>query len=275
MNFNKVFKTSICLFWSVLMVLNTACVMEDVSGGDDADQVGTNPNESSFVYDGCVDGQGVGTNTIQVNFLFPEEATRVRLKRNGNIVAEFSEANETTTHIDDDGLREGATYLYTCEALVDGLWAEGTQSLQLSTIAVNAPVFTGIETAVAQSSSSVLVTWTASLVDLPVRAFSYQVFANIGTTVNWSLPPRATVLQGSPSQAVISGLGDELSYSFGVRACSEGDVCETNTVQRVVMTPNGGPPITSDITSLSIQAGQLMIQAPWVDTNGGIVRRYI
>ncbi len=276
MSFNKVCKTIICLVWSVLIMLNTACVMESISGGgDDSGGSGGNPDQSSFVYPGCVSGQGVGTNTIQVNFLFPSQASRVRLKRNGNIVAEFSQANQTTSHIDDEGLREGATYLYTCEAQVDGLWAEGTNSLQLSTIAVNAPVFTGINTAVAQSSSSVLVTWTASLVDLPVRAFSYQVFANIGTTVNWTLPPRVTVLQGSPSQALISGLGDELNYSFGVRACSEGNVCETNTVQRLVMTPNGGAPITSDITSLSIQAGQLIIQAPWVETNGGIVRRYI
>lgn len=276
MSFEKVFKTFVSVICVILFSLNTACVMESVSGGgEDVDGIGSNPNESSFNYQGCVDGQGVGTNTIQINFLFPDEATRVRLKRNGNIVAEFSEANQTTTHIDDDGLREGATYLYTCEALVDGLWAEGTNSLQLSTIAVNAPVFNGIENAVAQSANSVLVSWTSSLVDLPVRAFSYQVFANLGTTVNWSLPPKATVLQGSPSQALISNLGDELSYSFGVRACSEGDVCETNTVQRTVMTPNGGRPTTPGATNLSIQAGQLIITAPWVDTNGGIVRRYV
>lgn len=266
--FNRTIFSSIVF---AISLIASGCVMESVSGGESL----TDPNESSFNYQGCVDGQGVGTNTILINFLFPSEASAVRVKRNGNIVAEFSDANQTTSHVDDAGLREGATYLYTCEALVDGLWAEGTRALQLSTIAVNAPVFTGILNAVAQSSSSVLVTWNASLVDLPVRAYSYQVFANIGDTVNWTLPPRATVLQGSPSQALITGLGDELNYSFGVRACSEGDVCETNTIQRSVMTPNGGAPITSNISALSIQAGQLNITAPWVDTNGGIVRRYI
>lgn len=256
----------------VFSLIFSGCVMEDVSGGSSESN---DPNESSFDYPGCVDGQGVGTNTILINFLFPNEASRVRVKRNGTVVAEFSQANSTTSHIDDDGLREGATYLYTCEAMVDGLWAEGTNALQLSTIAVNAPVFTGIVNATAQSASSVLVTWNTSLVDLPVRAHSYQVFANVGNTVNWSLAPRATVLQGSAPQALITGLGDELTYSFGVRACSEGSVCETNTVQRSVVTPNGGAPTTPGVTDLAIQAGQLHITAPWVETNGGIARRYI
>lgn len=256
----------------IVAVFNSGCVMEDVSKPASlTDEELQNP----FDYPGCVDGQGVGTNTIQVNFLFPNEATRVRLKRNGNIVAEFSQANQTTSHIDDDGLREGATYLYTCEALVDGIWSEGTNALQLSTIAVNAPVFTGIQNAVAQSGSSVLVTWVASLVDLPVRAYSYQVYANLGSTVNWTIPPKATVLQGSTPQALISGLGDELNYSFGVRACSEGNVCETNTIQRNLNTPDGGAPTTPGVTALAIQAGQLNITAPWVETNGGIARRYI
>jgi hypothetical protein len=253
-------------------LMTTGCVVESVSGGASLTDAEL---ENPFDYPGCVSGQGVGTNTIQVDFLFPTEATRVRLKRNGNIVAEFSQANQTTSHIDDSGLREGATYLYTCEAYVDGIWSEGTNALQLSTIAVNAPVFSGILNAVSQSANSVLVTWNASLVDLPVRAYSYKVYANVGDTVNWTIPPRATVLQGSPSQALISGLGDELSYSFGVRACSEGDVCETNVIQKVVVTPNGGAPTTPGVSALAIQAGQLNITAPWVETNGGIVRRYI
>lgn len=255
----------------ILSALNIGCVMEDVKSPSNSD----GEDGSSYNYAGCIDGQGVSTSSIQINFLFPDPATRVRVKRNGNTVAEFSQANATTTYIDDSGLREGGTYLYTCEALVDGLWSEGTTALQLSTLAVNAPVFSGIVNAVAQDANSVRVTWASSIVDIPVPTYSYQVFANIGPNVDWTIPPKATVLHGSPSQFVVRNLGDQLTYSFGVRACSEGNVCETNTVQRTLVTPDGGAPQTVGVTNLEVQGGKLIITAPWEEQNGGIVRRYV
>ncbi|MGH1467266.1 MAG: IPT/TIG domain-containing protein [Bdellovibrionales bacterium] len=271
-----------CVFF---LLLQTGCVVESISGTatngsvdadvPDPENGNGGEDESAFDYQGCVSGQGVGTKSIELNFLFPAEATKVRVKRNGNSIAEFSEANATTSHIDDDGLREGATYLYTSEAFVDGLWAEGNNTLQLSTLAVNAPTFTGIDDAVAVDAHSVRVTWTASIVDDPVSAYSYKIFANIGTSVDWTALPRATVLQGSPSEAVIANLGDELDYSFGVRACSEGDVCETNVIERSVLNADDGAPLTTGATILAIENGVLKITAPWLETDGGIARRYI
>lgn len=252
--------------------LNIGCVMEDVSSPS---KPGEDGEESSYNYAGCIDGQGVSTSSIQINFLFPDPASRVRVKRNGNIVAEFSKANLTTSHIDDSGLREGGTYLYTCEALVDGVWSEGTNALQLSTLAVNAPVFSGIVSAQAQGPHSVLVTWTSSIVDIPVPTYSYQVFANIGPEVDWTISPKATILHGSPSQFLVQNLGDQLMYSFGVRACSEGEVCETNTVQITIQTPDGGAPQTIGVTNLEVQSGRLLITAPWTEQNGGIIRRLV
>jgi len=284
------FALSVILFFS-----QTSCVVESVSGEAEQGSVdvevefpeqeedenggngggGEGEGESSFEYQGCVSGQGVGTKSIELNFLFPTEASRVRIKRNGNQIAEFSQANTTTSHIDDSGLREGATYLYTCEALVEGLWAEGTQTLQLSTLAVNAPTFGGLDSATAVSARSVRVRWTASIVDDPVSAYSYKVFANIGPTVDWTLLPKATVLQGSAPEALIENLGDELDYSFGVRACSEGDVCETNMVQESVLNGDGGAPTTSGAAAANIENAVLKITAPWSDTQGGLARRYI
>lgn len=262
--------SKLCRLFILLLAVNVGCVMEDVSSPSEGED-----GESSYTYAGCIDGQGVGTNSIQINFLFPSAATRVRVKRNGNLVAEFSQANATTTHIDDNGLREGATYLYTCEAFVDGLWAEGTNALQLSTLAVNAPVFSGIVNAVAQNTTTVRVTWTPSVVDIPVSAYSYKVYANIGPEVDWTIPPKATILHGSPGEFLVTNLGDELMYSFGVRACSEGDVCETNTVKRTISTPDGGAPQTVGVTNLAVQDGKLIITAPWNEQNGGISRRYV
>lgn len=270
---------SFLVIFSILTMILSGCVVEDVSGsgtnGSDGSGNGGTDN-SSVSYQGCVTGQGLGTNSIQVEYIFPAEATRVRLRRNGIQVAEFSQANAINPYVDDSDLREGATYLYTCEALFDGLWAEGDTTLQLSTLAINAPTsFTGIDTAAAQSANSVLVTWIPTVSDIPVSAYSYQVFANVGDTVDWTQPPRATVLAGSPGQSLIDNLGDDLSYAFGVRACSEGNICETNTVQRVVVTPDGGVPTTVGVTSLAVANGELQITAPWVETNGGIVRRYV
>jgi len=291
MSFKNILQSKMYIICLLSFFLQASCVVESISGESDSGSVdvevelpendngagggGDGEGESTFNYLGCVSGQGVGTKSIELNFLFPTEASRVRIKRNGNQIAEFSQANSTTSHIDDNGLREGATYLYTCEALVEGLWAEGTQTLQLSTLAVNAPVFTGIDSATAEDPHSVKVTWVASVVDDPVSAYSYKIFANIGPTVNWTLPPKATVLQGSPPETVITGLGDEIDYSYGVRACSEGDVCETNMIQRSVLNADDGAPLTVGATAVRIENAILKITAPWSDPQGGLARRYI
>ncbi len=265
--------------FTLVLVVQTGCVIESISGeatsGSGVGGGSGGTDQGKFDYAGCVDGQGVGTKRIEVNFLFPEAALRVRLRRNGNQIAEFSRANAITSHIDDDGLREGATYLYTCEALIDGVWSEGTNNLQLSTLAINAPVFTGIATALEVDAHSVKVTWQPSISDDPVSAYSYKIFANVGSDVDWTIPPKAIVLQGSPPEVVLSGLGDELNYVFGVRACSEGDTCETNTVKQTVFTPDGGAPLTTGAFALALENGILKITAPWTETQGGISRRYI
>jgi hypothetical protein len=271
------------LIMAFSLAVQTGCVVESISGEADNgsgeaapdEGAGGGEDDGAFSYAGCVDGQGVGTKSIQLNFLFPPEATRVRLNRNGNQIAEFTQANSRTSHIDDDGLREGATYLYTCEALVDGLWNEGTVNLQLSTLAVNAPQFSGIADAVAQTANSVMVSWVPSISDDPVSAFSYQIFANVGDTVDWTVPPRATVLQGSPAQSLVENLGDELKYSFGVRACSEGDICETNMIERSVTNVDSGAPTSVGATALLVENGILKITAPWTETDGGLSRRYV
>ena len=271
------FKTFIIVLMSIL--LTTGCVVESITssgGSENGSDGGTGGvDQGDFDYDGCVDGQGVGTKSIQVNFLFPTEASSVRIKRNGNQIAQFSSSNETTSHIDDAGLREGATYLYTCEALIDGLWSEGRVSLQLSTLAENAPVFSGIDAAVAVDANTVKASWIPSIQDDPVPTYSYQIYANVGDTVNWTIAPKGTVLQGSPAEFDVPDLGDELSYAFGVRACSEGDVCETNMNQILVMTPDGGPPTTPGVSAVNIQNAKIQVTAPWVETNGGVKKRLI
>lgn len=269
------------LFLALSLFLSTGCVMENISGsGDDGGSGGGGGTDvSDQNYDGCTGGQGIGTNSIQVDFAFPETASRIVIKRDGNQIASFSNPTATAnpvTYTDISGLREGATYLYTCEALFDGLFAEGAQSQQLSTLAVNAPQgFSGIDSATVQSPTEVLVTWTPTIVDVPVSAFTYEVFANTGTTVNWTLSPREIIPAGSASQVVVTGLGDDLSYAFGVRACSEGGVCETNMIQEVVTTTDGGAPTTPGATALAIVNSRLEITAPWSEAQGGIVRRIV
>ncbi len=270
------------LFSVLTVLLTTGCVMESISGSgsDDGSGAGGGNDNSSQNYDGCTGGQGIGTNSIQVDFAFPDDASRIVIKRDGNQIASFSNPDaptaNPTTYTDINGLREGATYLYTCEALFDGLFAEGDQSQQLSTLAVNAPAgFTGIDSASVQSPTEVLVTWTPTIVDIPVSAFTYEIFANPGLTVDWTAPARQVVPAGSTAQATLTGLGDDLDYSFGVRACSEGGVCETNMVQQTVTTTDGGAPTTAGATGVSIVSSKLEIIAPWSEAQGGIVRRIV
>jgi len=270
----------------------SACVIEDIKngGGSSSTDGGGSGGEDigDFVYDGCIDGQGVGTASIIVNYLFPDEATRVRIRRNGIEVAQFSSdpgcaptpGSVNPCHIDNDNLREGATYLYTCEAFIDGLWSEGRRSLTLTTEVENAPAnFNGIATAISTDPDTVKVTWVPTVSDNPVPAFSYEIYSNVGATIDWTKESVGTVLQGSTPEFDITGLGDELTYSFGVRACSEGGICETdsvvNNVFLTVYTPDTGAPTTVGATAASLINGRIEITAPWTEQEGGIFRRYV
>ena len=85
----------------------------------------------------------------------------------------------------------------------------------------------------------------------------------------------ATVAGGSTTSAAITGLGDEIPYTCGVRACAAGNVCDTNTATLTRTLPDGGAPLSQGISSVSLVNGQAVIAAPWRLSDGAVWKRRI
>jgi hypothetical protein len=220
-------------------------------------------------FDGCVDGIALDQSRIRITLAHPPESTRMTVFRDGMAVATLSTELATFT---DNGLAEGQTYRYSCEASIKGRAVLGEKILSIQTVALNAPNFGGAVSATAQNSSSVKVTWVPPTGSPPAEL--YRVYYNPGASVDWTQSPKASVPAGT-FEYIATGLGDQIPYSFGVRACAAGSICDSNTVLRAVTPPDGGPPRTTGVASVTANNGRLAVVAPWNDSLGAIQRRRV
>lgn len=220
-------------------------------------------------FEGCKDGQGQSTSSIEVNFDFVPTATQMSVYRDGALV--FSTTSTSVTSFVDTGLTEGRIYRYTCEAIINNASIFGLKVLNLTPLSFQAPTFAGIRAVTALSPSSVLVEWNEAT---GVPANEYRVFAKLGAGVDWTASPTRTLGTGK-KQVVLTNLGDELPYAFGVRACNASGVCDSNTVIMPLTMADGGAPTTSGATSASLSNdGVATINAPWQASNGAVkIRR--
>ncbi|MCC7441899.1 MAG: fibronectin type III domain-containing protein, partial [Bdellovibrionales bacterium] len=219
---------------------------------------------------GCDTGHGVDEARIYVNLEPPAGATQQRIYRNGVLVGTTSGGAD---HYIDLGLAEGVTYEYRCEAVVKNRVVEGTGSVQLSTVTTQAPTFAGITAVTALDGRNLKVDWAVATGSVPV--LGYRVYANQGTTVNWAAPPRQFVSNPAALSVTLTGLGDQLPYSVGVRACSSGPVCETNTVEQDIVMPDAGAPTSGALTAIEQRDGSVWLTVPWQESNGGIASRVV
>jgi hypothetical protein len=250
-----------------LFLIMTSCLKEKQLAGQKA----TTSNDST--YQGCTTGEALDASRALVGFSFPDEATQIQIYRNGTLV--YSTNLRSDSSYIDMGLMEGATYRYTCQ-MTDSRSrsVQGLNSLTITTISTNPPTFTGIKTASASGSSSVAVTWNIPSAT-GVAASKYKVYGNPGTSVNWAATPLATVTNSSSISSVLPNIGDELNYSFGVRACSATDNCDTNTSSRTLTLVDRGAPSTVGVTAATVLGGKAVLTAPWTHSNGAIAVRYV
>ena len=74
----------------------------------------------------------------------------------------------------------------------------------------------------------------------------------------------------------IPNIGEGLKYTFGIRACNEDDVCDTNAIVKSATTVDtAAPPTTTGAASLAIENGKAAITAPWTPASGAIMARTI
>jgi hypothetical protein len=218
---------------------------------------------------GCISAQGLGSDRIKVSFEWPSENyTAMRIYRDQQEA--FVTLDRTVTSFIDRGLVEGEYYTYSCQGVAGKDIIAGSNQIKGSTLSSNPPTFRGINNVQADSAHKVTVSWG---VTTGVPAQSFKVYANPGNSVDWAAEPAASI-EPSVLNTQITGLGDDLPYTFGVRACGV-SVCDPNTEQIQIETPDDGAPQTPGAESAVVNTGEILIQAPWSPAQGGIQKRKI
>jgi|GEM_PF-1395776 len=272
------------VLFSVIVLSLSACINEQSLLGGSAGSSATTGD-----FQGCISGESVNTQTIQVSYEWPSGASSVSVLRNG--ISVFSSVSNTGGTFSDEGLLEGRSYSYSCTAQFGNSVKYGSKVLNLSTLVVNAPTFQGISSVSATSSNSVRVTWPVAY---GVPTAKYIVIAKLGTaptdsdfdsanSTTQSLTSQAKIKRvsvNSPSstQAILSDIGDELEYHFAVQACSSSDICsmgDGTSDTRSKTLDDAGAPTTSGVSFAQIINSQVVLTAPWVPNNGKIAIRRV
>jgi hypothetical protein len=248
-------------------------------------------------YQGCVSGTALGVNQIEVRFLWPssdqlkgQSASEVRIQRSGVTVGNVTE--QSTSVFIDTNLQDGATYSYACTAVISGLEVVGSRRLtDLKTLRANPPLFDGIVEVAQTTGSSVSLTWSPILKE-SVVVDRFFVYGNPGTSVDVNAVPLAE-LQPAVYQHTVNGIGEELIYSFAVKACTSvledgasrlcawgriGSEPVTNlsaSQQKQITLPDTGPPQTIGATAAAMSDGSAMIIAPWSHSLGALSKRIV
>jgi hypothetical protein len=220
-------------------------------------------------YEGCVDGIVLGSSRIQLNFTWLQDAQAVNIYRNGVLV--FTEKRTTVANFTDVGLLEGEQYEYKCESVRNDITYAGSKILKLKTLTSNPPTFEGLAGASVLNAHSARLTWGVAS-GVPTAYFA--VFANPGNLVDWGQEPLKRV-DANQLFVDLEGLGDDLQYAFGVRACSSTDVCDTNSRMLTGNTPDGGAPLPTAGKTAAMRDGDLVVTAPWDHKSGGMLKRFI
>ncbi len=222
-------------------------------------------------FEGCLDGESIDRQSVKIFFQIPEKASELKIFRDGQIISTlYPSTAGQDGEVVDQNLREGGLYKYTCHAKINGVYKRGTNELSLKPINTFAPIFSGINSVNLKTSSSAIVEWEPPTEDGPI-AKHYKVYFNAGRFIDYK---KAPLLVSEKLNLVIENLGDEIPYSFAVKACTLNDICDKNTKFLTLETPDRGASTASGIMQLIPKSGRtLEVVAPWSDSNGGIYKR--
>ena len=233
-------------------------------------------------YFGCISGKALSGQEIKINYYIPEAAEKIVIRRDGKDIFSVSPeeiVSDKSLYVDglyqtsynDRGLKEGVEYSYQCVATLGEINVKGEKSLTLSTINTNAPTFKGIMSVDKLSANEVKIHWG---VTTGVPSAYFQIYYEPGQTVDFNRPYK-TIPAGDITLK-IDHLGDELDYSYGVRACSNNDQCDLNTKVITVTMDDGGAPKSIGIEKIEYnESSKLSAYAPWDHSDGAIKFRRI
>ena len=225
--------------------------------------------------DVCLSADAVSSVKIRVTFKFPQDAEKINIRRNGFLITSITD--KSATKFDDFPLTQGTNYQYSCELIRYGNSFPGRSVFSAVTRSSDPPTFNGIKTATYDpGAKKVSVTWDDGT-NVPVSY--YNVFASPGPVIQWSKGFEKQVDEATV-KTDLEALGDEFTYSIGVRACSIANFCDDNTKMVQVTMPDSGPPKSVGVTAVDVvttgSAGpKLVITAPWRHSDGYIRTRYV
>ena len=231
---------------------------------------GTVASQSLASYTGCKAVTAIGTNSVKVDFAFAKGIDKIVIFRDDIEVTTITDA--TLTSFTDKKLNQGDTYSYNCQAVAGTDSKRGATST-VTIPAIIAPTFGGITALNVAGPNSLIASWTFAS---GTSAYQYKVFCSAGSSIDWTKSPVAIVAAADNlASANIAGLGDEIPYTCGVRACAYNDVCESNTVTLLKTTPDGGAPKSRGITGVALVNGQAVVSAPWQLADGAVWKRRV
>lgn len=223
-------------------------------------------------YPGCSAARALGTSEVLVEFTFPTGVSGVDIFRNGIKIFSTTKRNITTFLDSSTDLVEAQSYRYSCGVYAGRNSRIGPNEITVTTLTSNPPSFAGITEAEMVGPTSARIRWGVDNGAVPAAYF--QVYASMGHNVDYTAEPVARISAGTLIH-VVDGLGDELPYSFGVRACSIQDICDTNTVKRSLTMLDNGAPKTPGAVSANVVNGKIVVTAPWQHQHGAISKRYV
>lgn len=233
-------------------------------------------------YDGCVKGAGLDISKIKITYTFPSWTSEVFIYRDG--IEVYNSKNTSRDYFVDLNLQEGHTYTYECKALYKyyddkkneekEIRVTGTNVLEVATKSYNRPAFTGINDVTNTSPESVIVSWD-SPTGIGAEVSYYKVYAKLGNTLDMnSVQPVETAASDEFALELLN-FGDELPYTFGVRACSSENICSDNINTITQSMSDGGAPTTPGVTKAEIVDGKVKLTIPWEESNGAVKKRII
>lgn len=240
---------------------------------DTGDLAGTDAS-SLAIYQGCSSAIARSSTSIEVLFQFPADFDTIQIYRDGTLIGVSRDHSQTS--IVDSGLNQGQSYTYYCNALDGKTISAGLYASLATTRLANAPTFAGVVSTTALSPKSIQVNWNDITPGVPAKHF--EIYANIGSSVNWSVHPRLTV-SASQLSAVLTNLGDGQMYSVGVRACAISSgltLCDNNTAKQtlslddITLAPTSGA-----ITAVRFVNGKPVLTASWQESDGLVKFRHV
>lgn len=234
-------------------------------------------------YQGCISGLAIDNSKIKIRYEYPLWASEIYIYRDGQEIFNYNYDMGSENIFIDSDLIEGHKYLYQCLAKYEYTdkrndkqesVIKGTNALKISTKTINKPKFTGIKDVISLSASKVRITWETPE-NIGAEVYYYKVYTKLGNSVNMDSVSEKTTITNDYFSVDLDGFADDLSYTFGVRACSIDGVCSdnVNTITKTML--DGGSPTTVGITNAKIVDGTIVLTIPWEEKNGGVKKRKI